>query len=190
MLKGTLMMNAVVKMRVGIGKMLPSPVIPRFYCTVLTLSQNLQPTSSLLNQPHTSPFNKSPIDPAHSGMTTTINDIVDRPYMLNDIAVQAQRLSAALPPDDWDQETLTPRLEPQPSGVFNLVSGSTLDDDAKRTRLTINLPQPRRSHETNAEDVTRANDKRPGWLARICRWRCWCTSRRRNESYESANLSR
>jgi hypothetical protein len=119
---------------------------------------------------------------SRSGMTTTINDVVDRPYMLSDIAVQAQRLSAALPPDDWDQETLTPRLERQHSGVFSLVSGPTLDDDVKRARLIIDLPQPHRSHETNAEDSTSANDKRPGWLARICFWSCWCFGRRQNES--------
>jgi hypothetical protein len=61
--------------------------------------------------------------------TTTINAIVECPYMLSDVVVHAQRISATLPPDGWDVETSKPRLECQPSGVFDIVSYSSLDDE-------------------------------------------------------------
>jgi hypothetical protein len=62
-------------------------------------------------------------------MTNTLNDHLERPLMLNDIAANAQRLSVSLPPDNWDVEVPRRLLVRQASGVFDLVSYSLVDDE-------------------------------------------------------------
>ncbi|KAF2824710.1 hypothetical protein CC86DRAFT_46108 [Ophiobolus disseminans] len=54
-------------------------------------------------------------------MATTLADTVARPYMLNDLTIDAQRLSACLPPDGWDPDTPRQLFWRQASGVFDLV---------------------------------------------------------------------
>jgi hypothetical protein len=58
-----------------------------------------------------------------------LDDVVERPYMLDDIRVEAQRLSAVLPLDGWAASHKPTRLERQPSGVFNLVRYPGSDDE-------------------------------------------------------------
>jgi hypothetical protein len=169
-----------MKMRIALGRCYFHLWLSLFYCPVFNPFKTFNPTLRSQLAVH-STFNGTPIVTAHSGMATTIN-VVERPHMLSDIVVHAQRLSAALPPDDWDLEAHRRRLERQPNGIFDLVSGSTLDGDAERAQLIVDHPQPLRSHGTNKEDVMRANDMPSGWWARLCHWWCWCFGRRRNES--------
>lgn len=113
-------------------------------------------------------------------MTTVLNDAVSRPYMLSDMVMQAQRLSAALPPDDWDAETVRPGLIRQPSGIFDIicfpVPDEVEDDD----------------HETEGDQLIRAatttsgapqdDVEEVGWLKRIVHSiRQWLCGRRNEE---------
>jgi len=96
-----------------------------------------------------------------------------RPYMLNDFAMHAQRLSAKLPPDDWDSEAPRPLLLRQASGVFDVVWVSTLDD-AENDQLTIDTLKFSKTPHEEMEVAAMSADKRPGWLKRAVRCICPC----------------
>lgn len=87
--------------------------------------------------------------------------------MLNDIVVQAQRLSAALPPDDWDMDAEQLGLIRQPSGVIHIVGLISRDDGGDR-QLMYGATKPHNAPEDDVEDV--------GWMKRIyrtiCRYLC------------------
>lgn len=103
-------------------------------------------------------------------MTATLDEIVERPYMLNDIAVDAQRLSAVLPPDNWDPETHKPtRLERQPSGVLDLVRCPS-SDDAKGAKLTVNVSKPAVRDNGDTVSGATSKNKSSSWWASACLW--------------------
>ena len=112
-------------------------------------------------------------------MADTLDDVVERPYMLNDIAVHAQRLSAVLPPDDWDLEAPRSRLERQPSGVFDLVRRIS-QDDAEDEQLIGTTLKPRREE---AKEVAKGAAQ-PSWLQRVLRCICQCFDKHRDEKEE------
>jgi hypothetical protein len=69
-------------------------------------------------------------------MATTLDNIVQRPYMLNDLAAYTQRVSALLPPDGWEAE----------DSVSDLVSNGAWDDDvALITHTQSRSPTARRT---------------------------------------------
>jgi len=91
-----------------------------------------------------------------------------RPYMLNDFAMHAQRLSAKLPPDDWDSEAPRPLLLRQASGVFDVVWVSTLDD-AENDQLTIDTLKFSKTPHEEMEVAAISSDKRPSYMKRALR---------------------
>jgi hypothetical protein len=95
---------------------------------------------------------------------STTTPTLPRPYMLSDIALHAQRISASLPPDDWGDETPAPRLERQPSGVFDIASYSTLRDT--------------NSADCRSKRCRTQEDMEDTWLARMWRRMCGCVERR------------
>ena len=50
---------------------------------------------------------------------------VQAPYMLDHLTADAQRISASLPPDDWDSEVVVLDLQRNSNGLVVLVSGIT-----------------------------------------------------------------
>jgi hypothetical protein len=111
-------------------------------------------------------------------MATTPEHALAHPLMLNDFAAGMQRLSATLPPDDWDGEAPIPLLKRQASGFFELVSYSTRDD-AEDSQLMEEPVKPVTHGQNNAEADERAIEERPGWLMRVFRCLRWCLERRR-----------
>jgi hypothetical protein len=98
-----------------------------------------------------------------------LDNIVERPYMLDDITVDVQRLSAALPPDNWDPETHKPLgLARQPSGVFQLVRWPSLNDEDD-SKLTLLCAKPALQGENEAT-VVDSDAKRTSWCATLCDW--------------------
>jgi len=84
--------------------------------------------------------------------------------MLHDIALEAQRLSAILPPDNWDHRR--PGLARLPSGVFELVSSSSTGE----TECDPLIPKPKPIAPTTRREA--------GWKACVCRWVRWCIGAR------------
>ncbi|KAH4962352.1 hypothetical protein HBI11_152740 [Parastagonospora nodorum] len=100
-------------------------------------------------------------------MSPPIHDPLPRPYMLHDIALEAQRLSTLLPPDNWDPAHYhSPGLERQPSGVFDLVSSVETGSDESEPLIAKPSPITRR------EAVS--------WKTCVCRWVRWCFGGRLN----------
>lgn len=92
-------------------------------------------------------------------MPVSTPDPLPRLYMLHDIALEAQRLSAILPPDNLDHRR--PGLERQPSGVFKLVSSSSMGE----TKWDPLIPTIK----------TREVGREAGsWKTCACRWVRWC----------------
>jgi hypothetical protein len=94
-------------------------------------------------------------------MATTLDSIVQRPFMLNDLAAYMQSLAAGLPPDGWEPE-------PEPE-IFDLVSGGTWQDDAENAPLIILTPKPPDSPQEGVEDAAKA-----GWMRRVLDHICQC----------------
>jgi hypothetical protein len=109
---------------------------------------------------------------------TTLDEIIQRPYMLHDIAMEAQRLSAALPPDGWEPSHYRPPgLKRQPHGVLYLVSSSEMGD-AENDPL-ISKPSP--INQESARKAANAQNGDSSWRVHVCRWLYWCFSGRQNE---------
>jgi hypothetical protein len=113
-------------------------------------------------------------------MTTTLADLVHRPLMLSDIVANTQRLSAALPPDDWDLEVPRPLLERQPSGVFELVSWPTFDG-AQIALLILDTLKPARTLQEEEKNAPYVAKPRPTWWQRLLRNVCQCLGKHQNE---------
>jgi hypothetical protein len=113
-------------------------------------------------------------------MATTIDQIVKRPLMLDDIAVHAQRWSATLPPDDWDPELPRPLLNRQASGVFNLVSRFTRID-VHDAQLIVDTSKPSETLQEGTEIAVKSDDKCSAWPRRVLRYLYGCFGRRQNE---------
>lgn len=105
----------------------------------------------------------------------SMDETMARPYMLNDFVVDTQRLSACLPPDNWDPESPRPMLSRQPSGVFVLV-WLYAPEYLECARLTIDVSKPPITPADNAKDATDTtksdHESRPGWLKRMIHFLC------------------
>ncbi|KAL5116453.1 hypothetical protein ACEQ8H_005689 [Pleosporales sp. CAS-2024a] len=111
-------------------------------------------------------------------MVKILDKVVKRPYMLNDIAVEAQRLSAALPPDNWDPAIYkSPQLERQPSGVFEFVSGSVLGE-AEDDRLVEAVAKHSAHEQERINNASISRRKCSSWSTRTRRWLCKWFGRR------------
>jgi hypothetical protein len=115
-------------------------------------------------------------------MATTIDDIIDRPYMLNHFTVNAQRLSAILPPDDWDPKTHKPaRIQRQPSGIFVLVSDVAHSETGEEDRLIPDTAKPSKCGQESAEDAAKSHVGGSSCWTHVRRWLHWCFGGRRDE---------
>lgn len=113
-------------------------------------------------------------------MTTVLDDVVPRPYMLSDMVMQAQRLSAALTPDGWDAETVGPGLIRQPSGIFDIIC-LPVPDDAEDDNDDTEGDQLIRAATTTSGTPQNIVEG-VGWLKRIVHSvRQWLCGRRNEE---------
>lgn len=113
-------------------------------------------------------------------MATAVDQIVERPLMLDVIAVHAQRWSATLPPDDWDPELPGPSLNRQASGVFSLVSRFTRID-AQDAQLIVDTSKPPRTLQEGTKITAKSDNKCSAWPRRVLRYLYGCFGRRQNE---------
>jgi hypothetical protein len=103
-------------------------------------------------------------------MAARLNLIVERPYMLDDITVDVQRLSAALPPDDWDPTSHKPtRLVRQPSGVFDMVCYAS-SDDPEKPELTVDASEPALRESGDTATGAGLTRERSSLCTSLCRW--------------------
>ncbi|KAH8708562.1 hypothetical protein GQ44DRAFT_777079 [Phaeosphaeriaceae sp. PMI808] len=61
-------------------------------------------------------------------MATLPCDSLKRPYMLNDVARQAQRLSETMPPDEWNQDVPKPGAKQQAGSYVDLPAVAPHED--------------------------------------------------------------
>ncbi|KAF1958370.1 hypothetical protein CC80DRAFT_29756 [Byssothecium circinans] len=76
-------------------------------------------------------------------------------YMLDDLTQNCQRMSASLPPDDWDLELPPLRLERKPSGILVPSAPAT---------PTIELTRPHSSADANTSRPRNAGEEERGLL--------------------------
>jgi hypothetical protein len=107
-------------------------------------------------------------------MTNTPDDVMERPYMLHDVAANAQRLSAILPPGDWGVEGPR-RIVRQPSGIFDIVARAS-QDNTESEQLILDTSKPPAKPPKNANSATK-----PSCLKRVLRGICQCFSMQRRE---------
>ncbi|KAH7082188.1 hypothetical protein FB567DRAFT_551170 [Paraphoma chrysanthemicola] len=113
-------------------------------------------------------------------MPTTLAELVRRPLMLNDIVANTQRLSAALPPDDWDVEGPGPLLDRQPSGIFELVGWPTFDGP-QNALLMLDTLKPPSTVQNGETDAPHLAEERLAWWQRVLRGVFRCLNRHQNE---------
>lgn len=100
-------------------------------------------------------------------MATTTDYAPTLRFMLNELVANTQRISAALPPDAWDEEAPAPLLERCSDGGFVLVSKALEHNDVRAVEDW---------QEVRPISVTKgAIDDVPipvGWLQRLIQWLC------------------
>jgi hypothetical protein len=92
------------------------------------------------------------------------------PYMLDDVVANAQRLSARLPPDEWDPEALFFGLKRDITGAFDLVRLPSKHFQLRR--LTQNVVESSSPTRTAVREVQKGGEGRLGWLERILKTIC------------------
>jgi hypothetical protein len=103
-------------------------------------------------------------------MATALDEIMKRPYMLNDLAFDAQRLSAVLPPDNWDPNVYRPsRLERQSSGVLEFVSAIP-PGRAVHDWFIADTVKPSMADPEDAKTTIMSHNEHSSRWTRICRW--------------------
>jgi hypothetical protein len=100
----------------------------------------------------------------------TVAAHLQAPYMLDDLVANAQRLSARLPPDEWDPEALFFGLRRDETRAFDLVR-------VPRTyfqlgRLTQKAVESSSHTRTAVGEVEKGGEFRLGWLQRILKIIC------------------
>jgi hypothetical protein len=92
------------------------------------------------------------------------------PYMLDDVVANAQRLSARLPPDEWDPEAWFFGLRRDTTGAFDLVRLPR--NHFQLHRLTQNVLESSSPTRTAVGEVEKGGEGRLGWLERILKTNC------------------
>jgi hypothetical protein len=93
---------------------------------------------------------------------------VQAPYMLDNLTADAQRISASLPPDDWNSNSVLFVLRRDVGGVVVMVS-ITRGHFSLCVRLNQGFLKPSPSTPGNAEIAGDPRSGMLGWLRRLIR---------------------
>jgi hypothetical protein len=111
----------------------------------------------------------------------TVPGRLQAPYMLDDIVANAQRISARLPPNEWEPDALFFGLRRDASGLLDLVRLPRMHFHLY-DRLIHNVVKPSTLDQVPVARAGDGSEDRAGWLKRVAAGICKRLRRRRKKS--------